>query len=86
MKLQKAQKQNEATIALKDTKYGDCLRFAHDSLEEAFKADLFWLRIAAPETEAKGRIRLANLVNGDQRERDGDHRVIVHRGALHIEV
>lgn len=84
MKLQKAQTQKtEPTIALKDTKPGDCIRFAHDTLEDAFKADLFWMRLDAPD--AKDRVRLVNLADGKQLERDGDHRVIVHRCALHLE-
>ena len=84
MKLTKAQPtKTEPTIALKDTKPGDCIRFAHDTIEDAFKADLFWMRLDAPE--AKDRVRLANLADGKQLERDGDHRVIVHKGALHLE-
>lgn len=85
MKLQKAKHDYvEPTIALKNTKPGDCIRFAHDSIEDAFKADLFYMRLEAPE--AKDRARLVNLSDGKQIERDGDHRVIVHNCSLHLEI
>lgn len=86
MKLTKAQPDSkpEPTVALKNTKPGDCVRFAHDSIEEAFKADLFWMRIDAPE--AKDRVRLVNLADGKQMERDGDHRCVVHDCALHLNI
>lgn len=83
MKLTKAKPDTtEPTVALKNTSAGDCIRFAHDTLEEAFKADLFWMRIDAPE--AKDRVRLVNLADGKQLERDGDHRVIVESATLHL--
>jgi len=74
----------EPTISLNQTKPGDCIRFAHDTVEEAFKCDLFWMRLDAPE--AKDRIRLVNLTHGKQIERDGDHRCIVHECELHLTV
>ena len=74
--------EGELTIPLKSTTPGDCIRFAHDSIEDAFKCDLFWMRIDAPE--AKDRIRLVNLSDGKQLERDGDHRVIIHAAELHL--
>ena len=48
------------------------------------KCDLFWMRIESPETK-DGRVRLINLVDGKQLERDGDHRVIVQKVSLHID-
>ena len=85
MKLQKAQnKKTEPTVPLSHVKPGECVRFAHDTLEEAFKADLFFMRIEAPEVKVD-RVRLVNLTDGKQLERDCDHRVIVHKGALHLE-
>lgn len=84
MKLTKSQpNKKEPTIALKDVKFGECIRFAHDTIEDAFKADLFWLRLDAPE--AKDRVRLVNLKDGKQLERDGDHRVVVHNCSLQID-
>lgn len=62
---------------------GECIRFAVDSFEEALQADLFWIRVDAPE--AKDRIRLINSKDGKQIEKDGDHRVIVHNTSLQIE-
>lgn len=83
MKLQKEQTHpTEPTIALKDTLPGHCFRFAHDTLEDAFKSDLFWMRVEAPE--AKDRVRMVNLADGKQLERDGDHRVVVHHATLHL--
>lgn len=72
----------ESTIALRDSKPGDCIRFAVDSFEDAIRTNSFWLRLNAPET--KDRVRLANLHDGSQLERDGDHRVIVHASVLNV--
>jgi hypothetical protein len=81
MKVTKAKPNTtEPTIKLSATKAGDCVRFQHDTLEEAFKSDLFWMVIDAPE--AKGRVRLVNLADGKQFERDGDHRVVLHECEL----
>ena len=83
MKLTKATyDKKEVTIPLKESKCGDCIRFAHDSFEEALKSDLFWLRIETPEL--KDRVRLVNLKDGKQLERDGDHRVIIENATLHL--
>ena len=84
MKLTKSiPEKQEPVILLKDVKSGACIRFSHDAVEDAFKTDSFWMRIEAPE--AKDRVRLVNLADGKQIERDGDHRVIVHKSNLHIE-
>lgn len=83
MKLKKAKdKIEEPTVLLKNTAPGDCIRFAHDSFEDALRSDLFWMRADAPEL--KDRVRLINLADGKQLERDGDHRVITHNSVLHI--
>jgi len=83
MKIERAAEEiNEQTIMLKNTTPGDCIRFAHDSFEDALKCDLFWLRIDSPEL--KERIRLVNFSSGKQIERDGDHRVITHVSKLRI--
>jgi hypothetical protein len=85
MKLQKAPARKiEPTIALKDIKPGACVRFAHDTIEDAFKSDLFFMRLDAPE--AKDRVRLVNLADGKQLERDGDHRVVVHTCTLNLDL
>lgn len=84
MKVQKAATQETVqTVPLKTVKPGSCFRFAHDSLEDAFKEDLFYLKVDAPEVQ-KERVRFVNLSDGKQLERDGDHRVIVHECSLHL--
>lgn len=35
--------------------------------------------------EAKDRVRLVNLKDGKQLERDGDHRVVIHAATLRLE-
>lgn len=68
------QKIEEPTIPLKSVQPGQPIRFAHDSLEECFKNDLFWMRMDCPEV--KDRVRLVNFKDGKQIERDGDHRCV----------
>lgn len=83
MKLKKASnKTAEPTVLLKNVMPGNCIRFAHDSFEDALRDDLFWMRVDTPEL--KDRARLVNLANGKQLERDGDHRVVVHNSVLHV--
>ena len=74
----------EPAVLLMNTQPGDCIHFgfACDTFEDGTKNDLFWLRVDAPE--AKDRIRLVNLKDGKQLERDGDHRVVTHRSTLQI--
>ena len=79
----KAATPTEPVIALRDTKPGSILRFQHDSFQEALKADLFWLRLEAPE--AKDRVRLANVADGKVIERDGDHRMVVVDAVLNVD-
>jgi len=83
MKITKAKpNKKELTISLKSAECGDCIRFEHDSFEDALKSDLFWIIIEAPE--ARGRVRLVNLSDGKQLERDDSHRVIVEKSTLHL--
>jgi hypothetical protein len=81
-KIQLAKNIGKDAIALKDTKAGDVIRFSFDALEEAIQESNLYLRIDAPE--AKDRVRLVNLSDGKQLERDGDHRVFVHKIAIYI--
>ena len=85
MKIQKAQKrQQEPTVALKDIKPGDVIRFASDTFEDALKTDSFFMRLNAPETKPD-RVRLVNITDGFQIERDDFHRVVIHKATLHLE-
>ena len=85
MKITKANpKTPESTIALRDTKSGDVIRFSHDSFEAAIKSDSFFMRIEMPELKGD-RFRLINISDGKSIERDGEHRVIVHNTLLHID-
>jgi hypothetical protein len=68
----------EPTIALKDTKPADIFRFAVDSFEESLKDSLFYIRVDAPELKTD-RVRFINIQFGNQLERDGCHRVVVHK-------
>lgn len=82
MQVQKAQNNTkEHSIALSNTKPGDVFRFAHDTVEEALKEDLFFMRINAPETK---QVRIINVTTGDQLDRDGDHRVVIHAATLQL--
>lgn len=83
MKVQKSEpKKIEPTIQLKDATPGSVVRFDHDTAEDAIRCDLFWMRIDAPEL--KGRVRLVNITDGKQIERDEDRRVVKHEAALHV--
>lgn len=72
------------TIPLSETKPGDCIRFASDDVNDAFNHDLFWMKVDAPEL--KERVRLINIKDGKQIERDSVHRVIVHKASLKISI
>ena len=71
------------TVALKDVKPGSVVRFQHDSVVDALKADLFWLAIETPEL--KERRRLVNLADGKVIERDPDHRMVIQQCSLVID-
>ena len=68
----------EQTILLQNTKPADVFRFATDSFEYALANSLFYMRVDAPELKID-RTRIIDLSNGHQRERDGCHRVVVHK-------
>lgn len=74
------QNKTPKTTLLKDVTPGSIIRFEHDSFVDALKADLFWLRVDAPEIK-DGRVRLVNLKDGKQIERDADRRVFVETTA-----
>jgi len=84
MKIVRHTETKEVTVALKNVEPGDCIRFQHDTLEDAFKSDLFWMRLDVPELK-DDRVRLANYADGKRIERDGDHRCIIHECALQIQ-
>ncbi len=85
MNIQKATtEKTEITIPLKTIAPGEVFRFAHDTIEDAFKEDLFWMKMEAPE--AKDRVRMVNIKTGRQMERDGDHRCIMHCCTLSVTV
>ncbi len=71
-----------ATVPLSSLSGGDVFRFASDSFEDALKADLFFMRLEAPEL--KEQVKIANLKDGKQVVRDGIHRVVKHESALRI--
>lgn len=72
----------EPTIQLKEVKPGDVVRFDHDTFQDALTCDLFWIRVDTPEL--KGRVRLVNVRDGKQIERDEDRRVIIHAATLNV--
>ena len=85
MIIQKFQTEDkEPTIQLKDSKPGvDIIRFANDSFEEAIKSDLFFIRIDDPNIK-DGRVKIVNLKDGKELIRDGDHKIVIHKGILNI--
>ena len=68
------------TIALKNVRPGEPVRFEHDSVQDALKSDLFFLKLDTPEL--KERCRLVNLSDGKVIERDWDHRMVVQKASL----
>ena len=73
----------DVTVALKDVKPGEVLRFAHDSLEDAFKAELFYMKLETPELKGN-RVRLVAISSGKVTEYDDIHRVITHVAELQL--
>jgi len=71
------------TSALKDIKAGEVVRFSYDSIEEAFKADLFYMKLETPGANP-GRVRLVNITSGKVTEYDDIHRVVTHKAELHL--
>ncbi len=61
---------------------GKVFRFAHDNVIEAFKSDLFYMKLAAPEL--KGSCKIANVADGTVLVRDDCHRVIEHDASIDI--
>lgn len=73
----------EKTIQLKDTTVEGVIRFAEMSFADALIADALYMRVDAPEVK-EGRVRLINVHDGKQIERDADRRVVQHKAVLTI--
>lgn len=73
----------EDIVELKQLKPGDPFFYAVLSFHEACENTDFWMKVDAPEI--KGRVRVVNLSDGRQQERDEDHRVIRVTASLSVE-
>jgi hypothetical protein len=77
------QKPEEKTVKatlLKNAKVGEIIRFANVSFEDALKEDLFYFVMSSKDK----RVKLLNLANAEQIERDDVWEVHVHSANISI--
>jgi len=76
----KPEEKKEKPSILKNVEKGKVIRFANVSFEEALKEDLFYFVLSSKDK----RVKLVNLSNAEQIERDDVWEVYVHASKMSI--
>ena len=76
----KPKEKAEKTTILKNVEKGSMIRFANISFEDALKEDLFYFVLSAKDK----RVKLLNLANVEEIERDETWEVCVHSAEMSV--